>query len=62
MGSCVFGLEDGRNAGKEGCVCLGDVEWGRGVVFGEGCVFKGPGLSSTRCLRGDTAEGGKLEV
>jgi len=61
-GSGTLGLGDGRNGRNEGCVCFGDVECGCGVVLdGEG-FFSGPGLSSTRCLRGDTAEGGKFEA
>jgi hypothetical protein len=61
-GSGVLGLGDGRNGGNEGCVCFGDVEWGRGVAVDGKGVFNGPGLSSTRCLRGDTAEGGIFEL
>lgn len=60
--SGVLDIGEGRNAGNESCSCFGDVEWGLGVALnGEG-VFNGPGLSSTRCLRGDTAEGGRFDV
>lgn len=60
--SGILGLGDGRNGGNKGFVCFWDVEWGRGVVLGSEGFFSGPGLSSTRCLRGDTAEGGKSEA